>query len=130
MTRDPELKQAGQTSVCKMRIAVNTCRKDAEGNWGDKPNFFDVTAFGKQAESCAEFLAKGKPCAIDGRLEWHEWESDGVKRQSVEIIADNVQFLGGKEEKTTFSREDLEKDTFIPAGTETSITETDEDIPF
>jgi single-strand DNA-binding protein len=107
LTRDPELKQAGQTSVCKMRIAVNTRCKDSEGNWADKPNFFDVTAFGKQAESCAEFLAKGKPCAIDGRLEWHEWESDGVKRQSVEIIADNVQFLGGKDTATSTNDDDL-----------------------
>jgi len=100
LTRAPELKQAVNTAVCKMRVAVNTRFKDADGVWGDKPNFFDVTAFGKQAESCAEFLRKGKPCAIDGRLEWREWESEGGKRQSVEIIADNVQFLGGKEAPT------------------------------
>jgi single-strand DNA-binding protein len=109
LTRDPELRQTPSgTSVCKLRVAVNTRQKDsATGQWGDKPNFFDVTAFGKQAESCAEFLAKGKPCAIDGRLEWHEWESDGVKRQSVEIIADNVQFLGGKDTATSTNDDDL-----------------------
>jgi len=111
LTRDPELKQAGQTSVCKMRVACNS-RQKVNGEWADKPNFFDVTAFGKQGESCAEFLAKGKPCAIDGRLEWHEWDAqDGTKRQAVEIIADNVQFLGGK-------------DTSIP------ITSTNDDDPF
>lgn len=113
LTRAPELKQAGNTSVCKMRVAVNSRFKDPEGNWADKPNFFDVTAFGKQAESCAEFLAKGKPCAIDGRLEWHEWESEGGKRQSVEVIANNVQFLGGKDA--------------TPVSTSPPV---DEDIPF
>jgi single-strand DNA-binding protein len=98
LTRDPELRhtQAGMP-VCSLRIAVNTRRKDpATGEWGEKPNYFDVTVWGNQGESCAQYLAKGRQVAIDGRLEWREWEAqDGSKRQAVEIVADTVQFIGG-----------------------------------
>jgi single-strand DNA-binding protein len=77
---------------------VNSRTKDAQGNWGDKPNYFDVTVWGNQAESCAQFLAKGRPIGVDGRLDWREWEAqDGSKRQAVEIIADTVQFLGSRD---------------------------------
>src|SRR2546423_980651 len=99
LTRDPELRTTPSgTSVCKLRIAVNTRQKNNEtGEWGDKPNYFDVTVWGNQGESCAQFLSKGRPVAIDGRLDWREWEAqDGQKRQAVEIIADTVQFLGSR----------------------------------
>jgi single-strand DNA-binding protein len=64
---------------------------------GRQPNYFDVTVWGAQGENCARFLSKGRPIAVDGRLEWREWEAnDGSgTRQSVDIIADSVQFLGG-----------------------------------
>jgi single-strand DNA-binding protein len=99
LTRDPELRHTPSgTALCKLRIAVNTRQKDgATGEWGDKPNYFDVTVWGSQGENCAQFLAKGRPVGIDGRLEWREWEQEGVKRQAVEIIADNVQFLGSRD---------------------------------
>ena len=101
LTRDPELRstQSGM-SVCSLRIASNTRRKNqATGEWEDKPNFFDVTVWGAQGENCARFLAKGRPVALDGRLEWREWEDqNGNKRQNVEIVADAVQFLGGRED--------------------------------
>ncbi len=99
LTRDPELRHTPSgTAVCKLRIAVNTRQKDgATGEWGDKPNYFDVTVWGSQGENCAQYLAKGRPVGIDGRLDWREWEQEGVKRQAVEIIADNVQFLGSRE---------------------------------
>jgi single-strand DNA-binding protein len=100
LTKDPELRHTPSgTAVCKLRLAVNTRQKDGQtGEWGDKPNYFDVTVWGNQGESCAQYLAKGRPVAIDGRLEWREWEAtDGSgKRQAVEIVADNVQFLGGR----------------------------------
>jgi single-strand DNA-binding protein len=99
LTRDPELRslQSG-TSVCKLRIAVNTRRKDSSGDWVDKPNYFDVTVWGAQGENCSTYLSKGRPVAIDGRLEWREWDDqNGNKRQSVEIIADSVQFLGSRD---------------------------------
>jgi single-strand DNA-binding protein len=97
LTKDPELKSTGGgTSVCTLRLAVNSSRKDASGNWVDKPNYFDVVVFGGQADNCAEYLSKGRPVAISGRLDWREWEAkDGSgKRQAVQIIADSVQFLG------------------------------------
>jgi single-strand DNA-binding protein len=101
LTRDPELRTTPSgTSVCKLRMAVNTRVKDnSTGQWTDKPNYFDVTVWGNQGESCAQYLTKGRPAAIDGRLDWREWEAqDGTKRQAVEIIADSVQFLGGRGE--------------------------------
>lgn len=101
LTRDPELRSTGGgTSVCQLRVAVNGRRKDgSSGEWVDKPNYFDVTVFGAQGENCANYLAKGRGVAVEGRLDWREWEAkDGSgKRQKVEIIANTVQFLGGKD---------------------------------
>src|SRR6266480_3210297 len=100
LTRDPELRHTPSgMAVCKLRLAVNTRQKDnTTGEWGDKPNYFDITVWGNQAESCAQFLAKGRPVAVDGRLDWREWDAqDGTKRQAVEIIADTVQFLGSRD---------------------------------
>ena len=99
LTRDPELRQTpSETIVCKLRVAVNTRRKDSvSGDWVDKPNYFDVTVWGAQGENCAKYLTKGRPVAVEGRLDWREWETrEGGKRQSVEIVADSVQFLGSR----------------------------------
>ena len=100
LTRDPDVREPGTgLSVCKLGLAVNTRRKNnATGDWEEKPNFFHVTVFGRQAENCAKYLNKGRPVAIDGRLEWSEYEVDGQKRQSVDIIAETVQFLGGRDD--------------------------------
>lgn len=101
LTRDPELRSTpGGTAVCKLRVAVNSRRKDGQtGEWVEKPNYFDVTVFGPQGENCATYLSKGRPVAVDGRLDWSEWEAqDGSgKRQKVEIIANSVQFLGSRD---------------------------------
>jgi single-strand DNA-binding protein len=107
LTRDPELRAtAGGTSVCSLRVACNTRRKDGQsGEWVDKPNYFDVTVWGAQGENCAQYLAKGRPVAIDGRLEWREWhDQQGNKRQAVDIVADSVQFLGGRNDDGPASR--------------------------
>jgi single-strand DNA-binding protein len=101
LTADPELRSLPSgMSVCSLRVACNTRRKDqASGEWVDKPNYFNVTVWGAQGENAARFLSKGRPVAIDGRLEWREWEAqDGTKRQAVDIIADSVQFLGSRED--------------------------------
>ncbi len=99
LTRDPELRHTGGgTAVCELRVAVNSRRK--EGNdWVDKPNFFDVTVWGAQGENCATYLSKGRPVAVEGRLDWREWEAkDGSgKRQAVSIVANSVQFLGSRD---------------------------------
>jgi len=101
LTRDPELRSTPSgTAVCGLRVAVNTRRKNnSTGEWEDKPNYFDVTVWGAQGENCARYLSKGRPVAVDGRLEWREWQDkEGNKRQSIDIIAESVQFLGGREE--------------------------------
>src|SRR5256885_3884146 len=89
LTRDPELRSTpGGTSVCSLRIATNTRRKDQSGNWVDKPNYFDVTVWGAQGENCAQYLQKGRPVAVDGRLEWREWQDkDGNQRPAGGSIA-------------------------------------------
>src|SRR3954463_11813773 len=99
LTRDPELRTTPSgMSVCSLRIASNTRRKDGSGNWVDKPNYFDVTVWGAQGENCANYLSKGRPVAIEGRLDWREWEAkDGGKRQAVQIVANSVQFLGSRD---------------------------------
>jgi single-strand DNA-binding protein len=95
LTTDPELRAtASGTAVCNLRIACNTRRK-VDGEWTDRPNYFDVTVWGAQGENVAQYLSKGRAVAIDGRLEWREYEVDGgSKRQAVNIVADQVQFLG------------------------------------
>jgi single-strand DNA-binding protein len=101
LTKDPELRSLPSgTSVCELRIACNTRRKDqGSGEWTDKPNYFNVKVWGAQGENAARFLSKGRPVAIDGRLDWREWEAqDGTKRQAIDIIADSVQFLGSRDD--------------------------------
>jgi len=85
--------------------------------------------FGNQAESCAQYLSKGRPVGIDGRLEWREWQAqDGGKRESVEVVADSVQFLGGRGEG------ELGGNQFVPAGAAAETADfpaaADDDIPF
>lgn len=97
LTKDPEVRALSSgTSVCRLRVACSTRRRNAEtGEWDEKPNFFDVSVFGASGEACGTYLEKGRPVAVDGRLDWHEWETaEGQRRQAVEIIADSVQFLG------------------------------------
>ena len=142
LTRDPELRSTGSgTSVCSLRIASNTRRKNnATGEWEDKPNFFDVTVWGAQGENCARFLSKGRPIALDGRLEWREFtDQQGNKRQAIEIVADAVQFLGGRDDAGGGGggfapRSDVPVDTsdFAPAGAANgrSSAPADDDIPF
>ncbi len=134
LTKDPELRHTPSgTPVCSLRIAVNSRRRDESGQWTDKPNYFSASVFGNQAESCAQYLAKGRPVAIDGRLEWREWEAKdgGGKREAVEIVADSVQFLG--------SRGDGDGggggNQFVPAGAAQESADfptggADDDIPF
>ena len=138
LTSDPELRSLPSgTSVCKLRVACNTRKKDgASGEWVDKANYFDVTVWGAQGENCARYLSKGRPVAIDGRLEWREWEAEGGgKRQAVDIVADTVQFLGSRDDSGGGGggftpRSDVPVDTSDFATAPAGSTGGDEDIPF
>jgi single-strand DNA-binding protein len=95
LTRDPELRALPSgSSVCHMRIACNARHRDSDGEIKERPNYFDVSAFGSSGESVAQYMRRGSRVAIDGRLEWREWETaDEQRRQAVSIVADSVQFL-------------------------------------
>jgi single-strand DNA-binding protein len=132
LTKDPELRHTpGGTPVCSLRIAVNSRRRDESGQWVDKPNYFSVSVFGNQAESCAQYLSKGRPVGIDGRLDWREWQTqEGAKREAVEIVAESVQFLGGREGGGDLGG----GNQFVPAGAAQESADfpaaADDDIPF
>ena len=137
LTRDPELRSLPSgMAVCSLRIAVNTRRKGASGDWEDKPNYFDVTVWGAQGENCAQYLSKGRPVAVDGRLEGREWQDKetGQKRQAVDIIADSVQFLGSREGGENGGRftpqSDVPADTADFAQAPVAAGGSDDDIPF
>jgi single-strand DNA-binding protein len=141
LTRDPELRSLPSgTSVCNLRVAVNSRRKDREtGEWVDEPNYFDVTVWGAQGENCANYLSKGRPVAVDGRLRWREWEAqDGSgKRQAVDITANTVQFLGSRGDNAqqgngAASSSDLPADTsdFEGASVGGGSEDAADDIPF
>jgi single-strand DNA-binding protein len=141
LTKDPELRTTPNgTSVCKLRVAVNSRRKDSSsGEWVDKANYFDVTVWGAQGENCATYLSKGRPVAVEGRLDWREWEAqDGSgKRQAVEIIANSVQFLGSRGDNPS-SGNGIQAQSDVPADTSDfednekvgAGSAKDDDIPF
>jgi single-strand DNA-binding protein len=129
LTKDPELRHTPSgTAVTTLRIAVNDRVKRGE-EWTDAAYYFDVTVWGRTAENCAQYLAKGRPVGVQGKLTWREWDAqDGTKRQAVEIVADNIQFLGG--------RDGGGEQQFVPTGAATQASDdfpvaaADDDIPF
>lgn len=142
LTKDPELRANPHTGnqVCALRIACNTRRKNGQsGQWEEQPNYFDVSVWGAQGENCHRYLRKGRGVAIDGRLQWREWtDKDGNKRQSVDIIAESVQFLGGREDGGNgngYSSDARPVESDVPVDTgdfeRTPVAATaDDDIPF
>jgi single-strand DNA-binding protein len=144
LTRDPDMGTlpGSGTTVCSLRVACNGRRKNNQtGQWEDQPNYFDVTVWGAQGDNCGRYLTKGRPVAIDGRLRWREWTSqEGQKRQAVDIVAESVQFLGGRDDAGNgngngFSSSTRAAESDVPIDTgdfdRTPVsTGADEDIPF
>ncbi len=96
LTRDMELKYSNSGyAIGVMSIASNKRRKVGD-DWVDEGHFFDVTLFGKRAESLAQYLTKGTQIAVDGQLKQDRWEQDGIKRSKVTIEANNIQLLGSR----------------------------------
>lgn len=96
LTRDPEVKylQSG-TAVCDLGLAINERSKVRE-EWTDITTFVDVTLFGKVAEVAGEYLSKGAPVLIVGKLRFEQWEKDGQKRSKLKVVGESMQMLGGK----------------------------------
>ncbi len=93
---DPEMRYtASGTAVCKFRIATTEKYKDRQGNMQERTDWHRVTVWGKLAEICGQYLAKGKQVYIEGRLEYGSYEKDGVKHYTTDIIANTMQMLGG-----------------------------------
>jgi len=134
LTKDPELRHTPSgTAVTTLRIAVNDRVKKGE-EWSDAAYYFDVTVWGRTAENCAQYLAKGRPVGVQGKLTWREWDAqDGTKRQSVEVVADNVQFLGSREgggDAAGGSGGQFVPPAATAAGADFGSAPADDDIPF
>lgn len=97
LTRDPELRQipSGQ-SVCSFSLALNRSYKGQDGEWKEATDFVDVVAWGALGERVAQYITKGRPVLVNGRLQSRSWEQDGQKRSKLEVIAQDVTFLGGR----------------------------------
>jgi single-strand DNA-binding protein len=120
LTRDPEVKflQSG-TAVCDMGMAINERVKRGD-DYVDEAVFVDVTLFGKQAEVAGEYLAKGAPVLIAGRLKYEQWEKDGQKRSKLKVVAEKLQMLGGKQrsEDSQERQERPQEQSQVPVGDE------------
>lgn len=118
LTRKPELKNLPSgTQLTNLSIATNDRRKVGD-EWESVAEYHDIVVFGKQAESCAMYLDKGRQAYVEGRLQTRKYTSkDGVEKRRTEIVANNVQFLGGKNEAK-------------PAATEPKPHRQTEDVPF
>lgn len=99
LTRDPDLRQipSGQ-SVCSFSLALNRSFKGSDGNWQEATDYVDVVAWGPLGERVAQYVTKGRPVLVSGRLQSQSWEKDGQKRTKVEVVANDVTFLGGRGE--------------------------------
>jgi single-strand DNA-binding protein len=120
LTRDPELRYtASGAAVASFGLAVNRKFKQGE-EWKDEVCFVDITVWGKQGENCAQYLNKGSLVFLEGRLNYQTWEADGgQKRNKLEVVANNVQFLTRQGDKVSMD----------PGSASTSSSSAD-DIPF
>jgi single-strand DNA-binding protein len=97
VTRDPELRYiASGTAVTDIGLAVNDRRKTASGEWVEETTFVDVTLWGRTAEIAGEYVTKGSPLLIEGRLKLDTWEKDGKKNSKLRVVCDRMQLLGSR----------------------------------
>lgn len=104
--KDPELRQTGSGSyVCNFSIATSEKWKNNEtGNWDERTEWHNIVVWGKQAENCNQYLSKGRPVYIEGRLQTRNWEDkEGKKRYTTEVVALTVKFLGSRGDTTNTS---------------------------
>ena len=119
LTRDPELRYTpGGTAVTNLRLAVNRRFRTQSGEMKEETAFVTVVAWGKQAETCSQFLSKGRAIFVEGRLQMRSWETpEGQKRNVLEIRASRVQFLGKPQlsEETAVVEQVKEKEESLDA---------------
>ncbi|MBE6427192.1 MAG: single-stranded DNA-binding protein [Planctomycetaceae bacterium] len=95
LTRDPDLRYTPSgMPVCELGLAVNDRRKTPDGEWIEEATFIDVTFWAKQAEVCSQYLSKGSPVLVEGRLKMDQWEQDGAKRSKLRVVGERMQMLG------------------------------------
>ena len=123
LTRDPELRYTPSgTAVCKLGLAINRRYRDrSSGDWKEETCFVDVTVWGKTGENCGQYLAKGRPVLVEGRLKFSSWESEGQKRSKLEVVADNVQFISRGTQSSYNGDSGTPKSVEIPGDDEDSV---------
>jgi len=111
LTRDPELRTTpnGQ-SVCSFSLALNRSYKGADGEWKEATDYVDIVAWGPLGERIEQYVTKGRPVLVSGRLQSRSWEQEGQKRSKVEVVAQDVTFLGGRGEAASSPSEDKADD--------------------
>lgn len=98
LTRDPELRYIPSgMAVSEIGLAVSDRRKNNKGEWVEETTFVEVTLWGRTAEVVNEYLSKGSPIFIEGRLKFDQWETDGQKRSKLRVVGERMQFVGGRE---------------------------------
>ncbi len=142
LTRDPELRYTPSgTAVTEVGLAVNDRRKTANGEWQDETTFVDVTLWARQAEVANEYLSKGSPVLIEGRLKLDTWENkEGQKRSKLHVVGERMQMLGGRGggggggSQSGGSQDSRDRYADAPAGDHSSSAPPsgggDDDIPF
>lgn len=105
VTRDPELKYTpAGNAVSEIGLALNERKKNAQGQWIEEATFVDVTLWGRTAEIANEYLSKGSPVLIEGRLKLEQWEKDGQKRSKLKVVGERMQLVGGKRQGDEYSQ--------------------------
>lgn len=133
---DPELKAVGNSqSVARLNIATSEMWTGKDGQRQERTEWHRVVVWGKQAENCAKFLAKGRQVYIEGRLQTRSWEdaTSGQKKYATEIVANTVQFLGGggaSTDRSSSQGNSNSNDAFNDFGPEPSFDQSADDIPF
>jgi single-strand DNA-binding protein len=136
LTRDVELKYLPSgTPVAEIGLAVNDRRKNQAGEWVDEPCFVDITLWSRTAEVASEYLSKGSPVLIEGRLKYETWETDGQKRSKLKVVGERMQMLSGRGERDRGAPSRGESEFGQPATAGASHGggsdgPSDEDIPF
>lgn len=130
LTRDPELRYTPTgTAVVNFGIAVNRRFTDSSGEKKEETCFVRIVVFGKQAESCNQYLTKGRLVFVEGRLQYRSWETGGEKRNSLDVIAERVQFLGAPREETEVVSEEVADNSFNEQNTEEKENVGEEENP-